>query len=80
MVIQRDAASRFPINKVNLEALPVAPTDTIDGDVFHVKTGAANASIRFSIGGAVVKVFQDGEVTTGNDTTVRTILSDTEVV
>jgi len=54
MANQRDAASRFNLNVVNLEPLTADPTEVIDGDVWYRKDleqfrVAANGGTKYAI-------------------------------
>lgn len=80
MTLQRDCATRILLNTIGLDQLSVSPSPELDGDVSYLKTSANHGAIRLSIGGAVVKIYEDGTVSTGPDVTNRTIHSDAKVM
>ena len=62
MTVQRDAASRLNLNKINLEALAADPGVITDGDVWYVKTSPTAGKIKFAIGGEIVTISEAGVV------------------
>ena len=65
MTKQKDANSTLFISKINLEGIHpnITAFDHHDGDIYHSKTNESNATLGFNIAGRIVKINQDGDVT-----------------